>query len=621
MKLGVKSLIAYLETVERFVSDISTGLIADIIEKGFHTSFGQRTSAAEKRSWGNSLVALSNVLNHPDIPDDMGVAVEFRLPKTSKRIDVILSGLSEEEFPSVVIVELKQWSRAEATQLDGIVNTFVGGANRNVPHPSYQAWSYAQLIQDFAKVVEDASMTVSACAYLHNMASKGDLYNIHYERYTSKAPTFTGTEGYQLQQFILSKIKSGDACNAIELLKNSKISPSKSLADALKSMLEEKEEFILLDEQKVVFEQCLDMSRFSSKKQVAIIRGGPGTGKSVLAINLLSRFIGRGMNTRYITKNAAPRAVYEARLSGHMKKSRISSLFTGSGSFVNTSNNEYDVLIVDEAHRLNAKSGIFSNKGENQIMEIIQSSHFSIFFIDEHQRIHMKDIGKEETIVHHAERLGAEIFYADLTSQFRCEGSDDYLSWIDSLFTGQHEVVNEHPKHHFDFQIFDQPEQMFSAIKEKNAAGHKSRVVAGYCWDWVSKKDPKVMDIVLQNGAFQAKWNLTEHGSLWIEREESISEVGCIHTCQGLELDYIGVIIGPDLIAINGQIITDISKRSKSDASIKGIKKMMKESPEVAEEKGREIILNTYRTLLTRGMKGCYVHCVDPELAKYLSSI
>ena len=129
------------------------------------------------------------------------------------------------------------------------------------------------------------------------------------------------------------------------------------------------------------------------------------------------------------------------------------------------------------------------------------------------------------------------------------------------------------------------------------------------------------MDIVLQNGAFQAKWNLTEHGSLWIEREESISEVGCIHTCQGLELDYIGVIIGPDLIAINGQIITDVSKRSKSDASIKGIKKMMKESPEVAEEKGREIILNTYRTLLTRGMKGCYVHCVDPELAKYLSGI
>jgi hypothetical protein len=614
-------LLAYSRTLELFIHDVSTGLIANIIEDGFHTSYGQRTSPAEKRSWENSLVALSNVLNHPEMPNKIGVAVEFRLPKTSKRIDVILSGLCKAGLPSVVIIELKQWSKAVKTQLDGIVNTFVGGANRNVSHPSYQAWSYAQLIRDFAKVVEDASIKISACAYLHNMASRGDLCDIHYERYTSQAPIFTGTEGYQLQQFILSKISNGDNCNAINLLKHSEISPSKSLADALKSMLEEKDEFILLDEQKVVFEQCLMMSKFSSKKQVALIRGGPGTGKSVLAINLLSRFIGQGMNARYITKNAAPRAVYEARLSGHMKKSRISTLFTGSGSFVNSSNNEYDVLIVDEAHRLNAKSGIFSNKGENQIKEIIQSSQFSIFFLDEHQRIHMKDIGKEETIVHYAQSLGAEIFYADLASQFRCEGSDDYLSWIDSIFTFQHTEETEHPIHQFDFQIFDRPEQLFSAIKEKNVAGHKSRLVAGYCWDWVSKKDPAKMDIVLQNGAFKAKWNLTEHGSLWIEREESISEVGCIHTCQGLELDYIGVIIGPDLIARNGQIVTDVSKRSKSDASIKGIKKLMKESPKVAEEKGREIILNTYRTLLTRGMKGCYVHCVDPELAKYLSSI
>ena len=613
-------MLAYSRILELFIHDVSTGLIANIIEDGFHTSYGQRTSPAEKRSWENSLVALSNVLNHPEMPNEIGVAVEFRLPKTSKRIDVILSGLCEAGLPSVVIIELKQWSKAAKTQLDGIVNTFVGGANRNVSHPSYQAWSYAQLIRDFAKVVEDRSIKISACAYLHNMASREDLCDIHYERYTSQAPIFTGTEGYQLQQFILSKISNGDNCNAIDLLEHSEISPSKSLADALKSMLEEKDEFILLDEQKVVFEQCLMMSKFSSKKQVALIRGGPGTGKSVLAINLLSRFIGQGKNARYITKNAAPRAVYEARLSGHMKKSRISTLFTGSGSFVNSSNNEYDVLIVDEAHRLNAKSGIFSNKGENQIKEIIQSSQFSIFFLDEHQRIHMKDIGKEETIVHYAESLGAEISYADLTSQFRCEGSDDYLSWIDSIFTVQHNEVAEHPKHQFDFQIFDQPEQLFSAIKEKNVAGHKSRLVAGYCWDWVSKKDPTQMDIILQNGVFKAKWNLTEHGSLWIEREESISEVGCIHTCQGLELDYIGVIIGPDLIVRNGQIVTDVSKRSKSDASIKGIKKLMKESPEVAEEKGREIILNTYRTLLTRGMKGCYVHCVDPELAKYLSN-
>lgn len=608
-------MLAYCSTLNQFIDDVATGNIAQIIESTFRETFGWRTSPAEFRSWQNSLLALCNILNHPMFPETTGVGVEFQLPKTSKRIDVMLSGFNGEGQREVLIVELKQWATAERTTMDGVVETFVGGSLRHVSHPSYQAWSYAQLLTDFALVVDQQSIAVTACAFLHNMADKSELEIQHYADYTNKAPIFTGLEGYEFQQFIHYRIQEGDRGETIQMLNQSDVAPSKSLADALSAMIDGNAEFTLLDEQKVIYERCLRMAEDLSSKQVMIVDGGPGTGKSVLAINLLSKFTNNRLNARYVTKNAAPRAVYEARLTGHLKKSRISTLFTGSGSFVSTSDNEYDMLIVDEAHRLGLKSGLYRNLGENQIKEIINGSKLSIFFIDELQKIHIHDAGSKAMIRTMAEQLGAEVTETSLVSQFRCGGSNEFLNWLDTLLYDTENLLpfSEEPEK-FEFRVFDDPAEMHEAIREKNAQGEKSRVVAGYCWDWVSKKQKHLNDIVLDGGAYSAQWNLTEHGSLWIEREESISEIGCIHTCQGLEVDYIGVIIGPDLRFENGELVCDVSQRAKTDASIKGIKKMGREDPEKAAALGKELILNTYRTLMTRGMKGCYVYCTDPTL-------
>ncbi len=123
--------------------------------------------------------------------------------------------------------------------------------------------------------------------------------------------------------------------------------------------------------------------------------------------------------------------------------------------------------------------------------------------------------------------------------------------------------------------------------------------MAGYCWPWRSKKDPRQQDIVI--GDYQRQWNLDQDGSLWIIAENSIEQVGCIHTCQGLEVDYIGVIIGPDLIVRDGKIITAPEQRDRHDKSIRGHKKLMKENPELARKETDLIIKNTYRTLMTRG--------------------
>jgi DUF2075 family protein len=306
-------------------------------------------------------------------------------------------------------------------------------------------------------------------------------------------------------------------------------------------------------------------------------------------------------------------------LTGAFTKSRISNLFTGSGSYTETEANSFDSLIVDEAHRLNEKSGMFQNLGENQIKEIIASAKFSVFFIDENQRVTFKDIGEKAEIRKWAEACGANVQEMVLESQFRCNGSDGYLAWVDNVLDIRKTANPTLEDVDYEFSVCDSPNALRDLILERNKINNRSRMVAGYCWDWVSQKAPGLMDIEIPVGNFRAKWNLQTDGNLWILKPESVTEIGCIHTCQGLELDYIGVILGPDLIVRNGILQTHADKRSKMDSSIKGYKKLLKEDAAEAQKRAAEIIKNTYRTLMTRGRKGCFVYSVDPETNRYLT--
>ncbi|MCK4248822.1 MAG: DUF2075 domain-containing protein, partial [Candidatus Omnitrophica bacterium] len=348
-----------------------------------------------------------------------------------------------------------------------------------------------------------------------------------------------------------------------------------------------------------------------------------GTGKSVVAINLLVQITDKQLVTRYVTKNSAPRAVYESVLTGSFTKTHITNLFSGSGAYTNTEENVFDVLIVDEAHRLNEKSGIFQNMGENQIKEIIRASKCSIFFVDDDQRVTWKDIGEKKVIEELAGQLGVTVHNLDLQSQFRCNGSDGYLAWLDNVLEIK-ETANETLQDiNYDFRVFDSPNKLKEAILNKNKINNKARLVAGYCWEWASKKpeNSTVKDIVIKEHDFAMQWNLTTDGNLWIRKPESVNEVGCIHTCQGLELDYVGVLIGPDIIVRDNKVIVQPDKRAKTDQSLKGYKKALKETPEAANQKAEAIIKNTYRTLMTRGQKGCYIYCTDPETNTYFANL
>jgi hypothetical protein len=402
-------MIVYHADKHQFLMDVDTNRIDEIIYERFQERLGQRTSESELRSWRESLGYMHRILIDPDIPDDCGVAVEFKLPQTNKRIDFILTGLDADDRETAVIIELKQWSEVETTGMDGVVRTRFSGRMTETSHPSYQVWSYACLLKDFNEYVYTNDIRLAPCAYLHNFRGSAGILDAVYAPWIEKAPVFLSSDAAKLREFIKANVRKGDRGRVVYEIENGTIRPSKQLADAVGSMLDGHPEFLMIDDQKVVFEKAMRLQLETSraeledffgmaaepeikysvtgesaeKKHVLIVEGGPGTGKSVVAINLLGEFTRKRLLAHYVSKNAAPRAVYESKLTKSLRPTRYKNLFKGSGAYVDTPPNTFDALIVDEAHRLNVKSGLYGNLGEHQIKEIIRSSRFSVFFIDE----------------------------------------------------------------------------------------------------------------------------------------------------------------------------------------------------------------------------------------------
>ncbi|MBE0418347.1 MAG: DUF2075 domain-containing protein, partial [Coriobacteriia bacterium] len=534
---------------------------------------------------------------------------------------------------AAVIIELKQWERVEPVDdQDGVirVRTFIGGGNRVVPHPSYQAWSYARMIADYNEAVRDQQIDLKPCAYLHNYRppappAEDPLTDPRYADYLEAAPAFRSGDVHALRAFICRHITHADNGETLFRIESGRLKPSKSLQDALTGMLEGNDEFVMIDDQKVVFETALALARTAHRtgdKHVLIVRGGPGTGKSVVAVNLLVRLTAEDMVATYVSKNSAPRNVYSRLLRARDRsKAYIDGLFRGSGGFYELAENSFDALVVDEAHRLAERSGLFGNLGENQTKELVSAARFAVFFIDESQRVTLRDDGSVADIRLAAGRAGARVWEAELTSQFRCNGSDSYLSWLDDVLGIKPAEDSAWPEFDYDFRVFDDPNELAEAIERVNERNNKSRLVAGYCWDWDSKRrgDPGHHDIVMPERGFARSWNL-DSTPTWAIDAGSVEQVGCVHTAQGLEFDYVGVIVGDDMRFADGRVVTDRTRRARTDQSLKGIGKLAKTDPERAERLADEIIRNTYRVLMTRGLKGCFAFCTDRALAEYLRS-
>jgi DUF2075 family protein len=616
--------IIYQSTTAGFLDHLEDGSIVGRISAGF-ARHGLSTPAHEVDAWQNSLNFMHKVLARGSVPEDCDIAIEFSIPQTQQsRIDFMIIGNDHRDRGAAVIIELKQWKRIAAIhEQNEVVRTWVGGAERVRPHPSYQAWSYSASIEDFNLDVRAKSVQLRPCAWLHNYprpSGPTGVFDEIYARLLEKAPVFCEADARTLHDFICRNIKSGDGGKTLYDIENGKLRPSKQLQDAVASMLEGNQEFVLIDEQKVVFEEARALAMRTKEdrvKRVLIVEGGPGTGKSVVAITLLVELLQEGLIPQYVSKNRAPRKVYAKLLRGRQRLVYIDSLFKGSGHFHTAKKNSIGAAIVDEAHRLTEKSDRYKTKGKNQIREIIAASKFSVFFIDESQRVHVDDIGRVDDIVQAALDGGAQVYRETLPSQFRCNGSDSYLDWLDGVL-GLRPSSAAAGGLQYDFRVFEDPGKMAATIERLNKERNKSRMVAGYCWEWDTKQrgNPDHHDVVVEDCGFSASWNLGS-SETWAIDPHSVHQIGCIHTAQGLEFEYVGVLIGDDMRFEDDRVVTDYTRRAKTDQSLKGIKTIAKQDPAQAQRLGDELIRNTYRVLMTRGLKGCFVFCTDPALAAH----
>ena len=609
-------MIIYKDTIENFNRDVFCGLIANKLENLFMMLNIGRESQGEYRSWNNSLEVVSSVLQYSEIDRQVKVAVEYQIPLTSKRVDFLISGLDKDNNETVLAIELKQWDQVEATNLENCVKTFVGGKNDVHPHPSQQILSYCQLITNFNQSVQENSISLVPCAFLHNYPSdkKDVLEDKRYEYVVSKAPLFYKNDREILGNFIKKHILKPSDRDLFEIIDNGKLKPSKALQDSILELIKGNESFVMVDEQQVAYATISKLVKDNINKNgkyTIIVRGGPGTGKSVIAIQTMASLLSQGYAASYMTKNAAPREVFKIKLTeGHLDKKYIGGLLKSPISLENCYKSDvYPCLLVDEAHRLTTRYG------HNQVDDIIRCSKINVFFIDEDQKVTTKDIGTVDIIKEIAKKYGSRIIddpSLTLKSQFRCNGSDGYLQFLDNLLEIRETPMTSLDGIDYDIRVFDSPTEMKNELEKLNKKNNKSRLVAGYCYEWVSENDPSAIDIKLEDG-FKMQWNL-RGGQPFAIADTSFDQIGCIHTCQGLEFDYVGVIIGKDLRYENEKLITDQSQIAVSDKS-SGIRTCKD------KELAATLIKNTYKTLMSRGQKGCFVYCEDKKLAKHIKEL
>ncbi len=609
-------MILYKNTLKGFRNDVDTNQIVDVIERAFRERLGHSVALSERRSWGNSLGFMEKIVRRAELSDTCGVLLEYIVPATSKRVDFLISGEDEKGNKNFVIIELKQWDKAESTERDGIVQTFINGAVRDTPHPSYQADSYKRFLKDFNEEIDSGNLLPYACAYLHNYkeASPEPLKSAIYKELIEEAPIYFKDDYEKLEQFLHKYVRFGKGEDILYQIEGGKIRPSKKLIEYVEKMYAGNQAFILLDEQKVAFETARAVAKNSDKKAVVIVKGGPGTGKSVISMNLFGYLLKDGLNAQFVAPNASFRGVMVHRLARNENRTRLQNLFKGSAGFVDAPKDTFDVLIVDEAHRLKRK-GAYQYKGENQVEDIIKATKKSIFFVDDDQMIRPHDVGSVREIKKMAEKYDAKVYEIQLTAQFRCAGAEGYLNWLDSTLQIK-ETANFDgwEQKDFDFKIFDDPNKLREAIKAKHDKGFDARILAGYAWKWTSaskgNNNGEIEDVTIPEFDFKMPWNSRRAGTNWAADPSGINQAGCIHTSQGLEFDYVGVIVGKDLRFDPEKLRYNVDWSSYKDSTGKS---GLRDKPEELTK----LVKNIYKVLMSRGIKGCYVYFADENVKKY----
>ena len=749
----------FVETIEN-----SIDYFIDEMKKGAK-SCGVTVGEREIISWKENAKVLSPLLSKSNIPDDVVIAFEYQIPTEigGGRIDCMLFGEDKFGKKNIVHIELKQWSNKNVeicydgylfktkVEVDGYK-----GDSKHSAHPSAQAEEYQIHLENYIEVLAHKDINLVGIAYCYNYDSRKEpnvLYSKSYSKILERCPLYGRDQENALIAKLEDSFEKGEGNSLFQLFLNSEVKPTKRLQDAAKTMFDgdkAKKEFALIGEQLVAYNEILGAINETDKeneKTVVIVKGGPGTGKSVIAFQLIAGLAKTGQfkNVLYSTRSKSLKNGYQEILKDiYYKEGENCRAIDLIKKNINIKpkiygENGIDALIVDEAHRIEKSSNKDEDRDKSlqthlpQILSMIFCSRVSIFFIDDFQSVKSVEIGTSEMIKENAlnyydfiekenrlylngpkkgywrtpfcdlskkiqdteshlqkirmigdekkirkeenklESLKRELEFGEdwvktatpkikkvnvieieLKDQFRCNGSNNYLDWIERvLYKTDRTKDVSFDSSQYEFDVFDKPQDLYAKIRSlddfasftdkrilemgdsfsykeinKEAEDMKfnqtARLVAGWCWEWKQKSTEQNGDlkheIIIPEHDFSMPWETVgvkakglyedkyaPNEDVWIIDKRGVNQVGCNHSAQGWESDYIGVIIANDL---KYDPITD---SLYGDESVRNYDKNVKQQ----QPDFTRVTKNIYRVLLTRGKKGCFIFACDPGVRDY----
>lgn len=594
------------------------------IAEQMQIQLGQSPSSSELRSWERSIPVLQADLVSAGL-GDVEMLVEYQLPLTSKRADVVLAGVHPTTgAPSYVIVELKQWTDAHVVDDSDYLVEVPGMHRKPLLHPVAQVRGYCELLADFTTSLAGTTDALVGVAYLHN-AQDSEVADLTELPQSDYGRLYTGGRRHDFVEFLKSRFQAGASGSAAaDALVNSAIAPSRQLLAVAAAEVQEREQFTLLDEQRIAYEYVLsavERARTSDTKTVVIVTGGPGSGKSVIALSLLGELARQGRTVLHATGSRS--FTQTLRKVAGRRSPRVQAMFKYFNSFIQSTPNDLEALILDEAHRIRETSESRWTKREHrtgrpQIDELVDAARVPVFLLDEFQVVRPGEQGTVESIEQYAQSRGIPVTKIHLDAQFRCGGSATYTRWVNRLLDLSDDGPEQFPGDpHFELQVADSVEELEAYLGAHRVNGYGARMAAGYCWPWSDplKDGTLVQDVTV--GGWARPWNLkgdrsvggAPQAALWATDPAGSGQVGCVYTAQGFEYDYAGIIFGPDLVRRGGGLVAVRSANRDPD---------FRSSAQVSDGQFDRLVRHVYKVLLTRGMLGAVIYSTDAETREYL---
>lgn len=587
----------------------------------------RKASEAERRSWDASLGALAADLEQSGL-GGIEVLAEYQLPLSSKRIDVVLAGEHPVRGgPSYVVVELKQWTRASLFEGEPELVVQPAYGRGPVLHPVAQVRGYGEYLLDFVNTLHGSTDLLAGAAYLHNATDDGVGALRAYPQ-DELGRFFTAQDRGDFQAFLRSRLSATNASIHADRLLRSSAAPSKQLLAVAAEELRTREQFVLLDEQRVAFDLVLhevERARRGDHKSVVVISGGPGTGKSVIALSLLGELGRRGVRAVHATGSRSFTQTLR-RVAGH-RAPRTRALFMYFNQFMTAERNGLDVLIADEAHRIRENSvdrytpGALRRDPRRQVDELIDAARVPVFLLDQHQVVRPGEMGTVEDIEKHARERGLDVYTIDLSTQYRSGGSAEYVSWVERLLgLTPGGPVPWSGNERFVVRTVSSPSVMEEVLADKLAQHQNARMAAGYCWPWSDPEPDGSLVPDVRIGGWSRPWNLKGDRSvgdappaaLWASDDRGFGQVGCVYTAQGFEYEWNGVLLGPDLVWREDRWVAVRSENKDPD---------FRNTKKVSDADFDSLVRNVYKVLLTRGLRGVYLYSADAETQRMLERL